>query len=579
MPNLSIKHTVWGFRGSNGNEGSGISHSLPEQESFQEHPMQNLILKQQKQFSDLLNNQSKSLEDAVTEYRRRYGISPPPKFHVWYEFAQKRKVKLVDEFDSLHQMLTPFWALDPKSLRSRVKEAIGFKENNLLAVLIRDGRISFVQEANSTETEWIRENIVDMLGGFVHHLPDMDLAFNLHDEPRIVLPNDQLSRLLNIATAEMMRLSDSSLKLRNSFSFRPSDMNSGQAIENIRTSRFNRFSRQNSWSHSRISCPLDSPARFIGDSASDNTSSWAYGPLSFVRNTTALTDICLSPSLQNNHGFFERPNVFNIAQDLIPIFSESKVSSFQDILYPSPWYWARKTVYDPNTDIPFEKKNSTIYWRGSSTGGYSRKGGWRHQHRQRIVRTLNNPESSEKVLVHDVNQNGTWQEAALQSSLSSPSTLIDVSFTHIGQCDSSDCAAQREFFTVRDLEPQWNAWRSKLALDVDGNAFSGRFHALLSSRSAVVKMAVFREWWGEWIRPWVHYIPLSVQGHEWWEVIRWFLNDDEGLKAAEEIGMAGMQWSSTAFRKEDMQAWMFRLLLEYGRLIDDDRENIGFPGV
>jgi hypothetical protein len=578
MTGLSIKDTIWTLRGLNGNPKSEISQSLPQSNSSQTHPMQHLIVEQQKRFLSTLNNQSKSLDEAVLEYRHRYSIPPPPKFHIWYEYAKTHDVQLIDEFDSLHQMLTPFWALDPKTLRSRVKEALGFKENNLLAVLIRDGSISFVQEGNSTEIGWMRDAITNMLSDFVHHLPDMDLAFNLHDEPRIILPNDQLTRLLNGATSKIMALASSNSRLQYSFSHRPSDMNSGRAIEDVRVSRFNRFSRQNSWSHSRISCPLDSAARSIGDSATDDTNAWAYGNLSFVKNATEFTDICSSPSLQNSHGFFERPNVFNIAQDLIPIFSQSKVSSFQDILYPSPWYWARKVKYDSNTDVPFEKKNSSIYWRGSTTGGYSRKGGWRRQHRQSIVRALNNPETSAKVLVQDVNQNDTWQETPLQNGVSSPSRLIDVAFTHIGQCDLSDCAAQQEFFEVREQEPQWNAWRSKLALDMDGNAFSGRFHALLSSSSAVAKMAVFREWWSDWIWPWVHYVPLSVQGNEWWEVIRWFLDDEEGLKAAEAVGMAGKQWSSASFRKEDMQAWMFRLLLEYGRLIDDNREAIGFSG-
>jgi len=31
-------------------------------------------------------------------------------------------------------------------------------------------------------------------------------------------------------------------------------------------------------------------------------------------------------------------------------------------------------------------------------------------------------------------------------------------------------------------------------------------------------------------------------------------------------------------RKEDMEIFMFRLLLEWGRLTDDDRDEIGFMG-
>jgi hypothetical protein len=31
-------------------------------------------------------------------------------------------------------------------------------------------------------------------------------------------------------------------------------------------------------------------------------------------------------------------------------------------------------------------------------------------------------------------------------------------------------------------------------------------------------------------------------------------------------------------RNVDFEVWFFRLLLEYGRVVDDRREEIGFPG-
>ncbi len=46
--------------------------------------------------------------------------------------------------------------------------------------------------------------------------------------------------------------------------------------------------------------------------------------------------------------------------------------------------------------------------------------------------------------------------------------------------------------------------------------------------------------------------------------------------AAERIAGAGREWAGRALRKEDMEIYMFRLLLEWGRLTDDRREEIGF---
>ena len=38
----------------------------------------------------------------------------------------------------------------------------------------------------------------------------------------------------------------------------------------------------------------------------------------------------------------------------------------------------------------------------------------------------------------------------------------------------------------------------------------------------------------------------------------------------------GREWSNKVLRNEDFEVWFFRLLLEYGRLVDDNRESIGF---
>jgi len=39
--------------------------------------------------------------------------------------------------------------------------------------------------------------------------------------------------------------------------------------------------------------------------------------------------------------------------------------------------------------------------------------------------------------------------------------------------------------------------------DVDGNGWSGRFHRLMSMRSAVLKSTVFPEWYQDRVQEWV----------------------------------------------------------------------------
>ncbi|KAF2102154.1 hypothetical protein NA57DRAFT_64729 [Rhizodiscina lignyota] len=517
--------------------------------------------------------QSSNLHEAVEEYRRRYGIHPPPKFDVWYEFAKSKGIVLIDEFDTIHDNLLPFWAFTPGTIRARLTEALGYDENGLLNLFIRDGHVTMIEGG----TDWIRKALVGMIEGFVEHLPDMDIAFNIHDEPRVVVPHSELSHMVHIAKTKWMPAANSNASPRNSFSSRPKDMNDGKSYKEFSTTRFNKFSHQATWSHSRLSCPPESPARDFTEQSVDNLTSYALGDPGFIYNITGFSDICNSPSLRESYGFFDRPNMFITTQDLIPVFSQSKLSSFQDILYPSPWYWANKVEYKENNDMLWEQKESKLYWRGSTTGGYSRSGGWRRHHRQRCVQKINSPNDA-NIMANRGVEDGVADWRMEKVSRADFTRSIDVHFSSVGQCDAGDCHAQKEFFRVVDHAEQQNAWGFKYLLDMDGNAFSGRFYAFLKSHSLVYKVALFREWHADWLTPWLHYVPLSLRGDEWLESVRYFAGEEQGKDLGRKIAEEGREWANKALRNEDMEVWFFRLLLEYGRLLDDDREVIGYPG-
>ena len=89
-------------------------------------------------------------------------------------------------------------------------------------------------------------------------------------------------------------------------------------------------------------------------------------------------------------------------------------------------------------------------------------------------------------------------------------------------------------------------------------------------------MAIFKEWHEEWLKPWLHYVPLSLHGNEHFEAVRYFDRDVDGREQAIEIAQSGRDWANKVLRNEDLEVWFFRLLLEYGRLLDDNRENLGF---
>lgn len=554
------------------------------------HPIKYLVSAAESRYEDITRAQSRSLNEAVQTYRTRYGISPPPGFDKWYEFARSHDVKTYDDYDIIYDSLKPFWALTPINIRSRVREASGFERNALIILMIRNGRIVKLEGG----LPWQQEALRGMMESFVGMLPDLDLAFNAHDEPRVVVPHGELSSMVSQAQGGPLKRASEAKIIENKFSSRPKDMSDGLSIQEYKASRFNEFAHQNTWGPSRLSCSPDSPARAINEDLPDSTQSYELGSLGFIYNTTASTDICQVPSLHGTHAFFDRPNAFNVAHDLVPIFSESKISSFQDIVFPSMWHWYEKLyinrtedmhlastpTYDPSLDPPWENKRESLYWRGSTTGGWSEDGGWRRHHRQRVVQLLNSAGQASVLEQSSTNANSTADPLWLPHTIkrSSLAHLINVSFTGVGQCAENDCHAQREFFDLAPHAPLHAAWNHRHLLDIDGNAFSARFYALLRSKSLVYKAAVFREWHDEILQPWLHYIPLSITGRDALEAVRYFSTEPEGQRAAKRLAQTQQNAARTLLRRIDMEAWMFRLLLEYARVVDDDRERIGYNG-
>ncbi|KAJ3571515.1 hypothetical protein NPX13_g5352 [Xylaria arbuscula] len=535
------------------------------------HPVKFLITQAEKEFRATQEKQSKTLAQAVAEYRRRYGIPPPPNFNKWFEFAQAKGVQLIDEFDMVHESITPFWGLKPATIRERAAEALGF-DNALLGIQIRGGKITHMEGG----ADWQREATAGMMGKFLKWLPDMDLCFNLHDESRVVVPYDDMARLVRKAKEVNMPAANIP-NPKNAFTEQPEGLNDGTRFDETKLTRFNVFAHQPTWTHSRLSCPPESPARGLEENErNDDVSRYGMSDLGFVYNVSAMSDICYSPTLSSTFGFFDRPNAYNIVHDLFPIFSQSKISSYADILYPSPWYWYEKVHYDESQDMPWEEKANKFYWRGSTTGGFSRNGGWRRQHRQRFVQKINAADNA-KVLTNSGGPGKeNWETKIVPRG--DYRQLMDVYFSGVGQCDPGDCVAQKEFFNIQGHAEQHDAWGYKYLLDIDGNAFSGRFYAFLRSKSLTYKWAIFREWHLEWLKPWAHYIPLSLQGEEWLESVRYFAEREEGRKEAEWLANQQRVWAEKVLRHEDMEVWFFRLLLEYGRVIDDQRATIGYTG-
>ena len=49
-------------------------------------------------------------------------------------------------------------------------------------------------------------------------------------------------------------------------------------------------------------------------------------------------------------------------------------------------------------------------------------------------------------------------------------------------------------------------------------------------------------------------------------------------KEAQKLARQGREWANKVLRRDDIEVYMFRLLLEYARISDDNRDRIGYSG-
>ena len=88
---------------------------------IKEHPIPKLMVDAENKFRHLLARQSKTLAQAVEEYKRRYHRDPPKGFDDWGQFVKENGVVMVDEYDAISEDLEPFWSLDPREFRQRAQ--------------------------------------------------------------------------------------------------------------------------------------------------------------------------------------------------------------------------------------------------------------------------------------------------------------------------------------------------------------------------------------------------------------------------------------------------------------------------
>ena len=484
------------------------------------HPIEELILKGQADLVDLVDGQSKTLEEATKEYIQRYLREPPPGFDKWFAYAKSKESVLIDDFDIIDDNLKPFWQISPQRLLESIDHVSEIENLALRKCGFSHG------EYHGQGGGWIVDDLGKLLSEVSQDIPDVEFAFDVVDEPRVVIDRHTLDAG-GVAKPEFLDESHHSI-----------------------------------WPRITASCEDTSLPEY-------KPNIYDYG-IPFVQDWYHAKDVCQHANFGTMHGFFSSPATCLITDAPIPVLSQAAPTSFGDIMYPSPWYQAKvdQGKYNDEEDPVWEHKTDTLYWAGSTTGSFGTNGSWKQSHRQRLVgmiQTLN--ETSHRYLKEK--RLGTWES---YEAIEHYQDLFDVKLTAIIQCDENDCNEQKEYFNVSDREESSQQFKSRFVFDTDGNSFSGRYYTLLQSRSVVLKQTVLREWHDERLIPWVHFVPVSLSMDELPEIMRYMTSHEDGRRRAKEIADQSRAWRDRALRREDFTIYLYRLMLELARILDPQRQ-------
>ncbi|WWC85878.1 uncharacterized protein L201_000745 [Kwoniella dendrophila CBS 6074] len=576
------------------------------------HPIPKLMADAKEEFEAKLKRQSKTLDEAVNEYKKRYGMNPPKGFDEWYEFALKHNSIIIDEYDQLHKDLKPFWLFSGEELRRRCIQ-VGFLPSVDL-VRIEKGQTRTIDVSKGFDDSEVgarAKGFRVMLEKFQAKLPDMDFPINEKAEGRILVPWEE--NLFSNLTAD-----------------------SSKGIEHVLGGKFIPDWRGdgNVWEAYRRTCEPSSQARRLFGSLRSNLKE-GQAPISrlanagitsdsisfsedfkFPKNVDDSFDFCSHPWAHYNQGHFFSD--WRTIHALYPMFSPAKGVGYSDILIPSHYYFSSTKRYtygwDPvnmvikdvdDMETPWEEKSDDIFWRGATTGGGSSPPGFLAQYqRHRFIKMTSDTSDVNKTVVFaDPPGTNNFVSAAVPIGQLNED-MMDVAFTKAVGCTQypGGCDGMRKDHRFADAVPLGENWRHKYLIDVDGMGYSARLFALLKSESAVLKSTVYTEFMSEWLQPWLHYIPISQLYQELYNVHAYFSGPSEAMLEASnatrgtfqapglttkkldgdaelrKIAKAGRDWMFTVGRKIDMEIYVYRLCLEWGRLTADDREAMTYKG-
>ncbi|QDS69583.1 hypothetical protein FKW77_008320 [Venturia effusa] len=554
------------------------------------HPIDDLILKARAQYTEILGKQSYDLTSAARQYRKRRGRHPPPGFDRWFAYALSQDAIVVEDFfDRIYDDLAPYWAIDPKVLRYQ-SDAHDFK------IVVRNGNATYTDDGSPGRVPWMQ-----LWHGLVQEmqdeLPDVDVPVNVMDESRLLVPWEEINRYMNNSrpSGALIPADEVVVNFTGLATF-DADANRTDGLEPYDP----QWKGAPYWDMVRDACPPDSPGRnttTLTDLKTPTLFPEGYPKHSYqgyVSNWTASKDSCYQPHLRGLHGTFIEPISIKTSTKFIPLFGGSKLSVNNEILLPPATYLNPDPLYAGGQDHgpAWEKKKPGVVWRGVASGGRSRPETWRHFQRHRFVQMLNGTAvlKAETTRIRgETFDLPDWKHYNLKAPrngylgdwLSSFSDVAFIDMLCFPANGRKDCDHTNDWFQVKDGFPMEEMYKHKYLPDVDGNSFSGRYRGFLRSTSLPIKATIYNEWHDSRLFPWIHFVPMDNTFIDIYGILDYFIgyeghgsHDD----MAQMIALEGKKWMELVGRRVDMKIYVWRLLLEWARICDDNRQKLGWAG-
>lgn len=546
------------------------------------HPIDYLLNHSTESWQALFTKRTHTLADAAAAYRRRRHRHPPPQFDKWFAYAKEHGCIIIEDFfDQIYRDIEPFWGVPAKTIRG---SAFSLPQK----ISIRNGTAS-----QSTDQWAFINDYFDMFRHIEQYLPDVDIPINVMDESRVLVPWEKVDELL-LSSRRTQDLSRPPLLQ----AYTTIDDDQLSLDEEFTWSRHGPF-----WDTVKNGCPPDSHGRHATIDANFSSppqfpNTWPHGSyLGYVWNWTFAKDPCIHAHLRNLHGSFVEPISISTSTKLLPMFSGSKLPMNNDILLPAAVYWHDEERFAiRNERLPWPMKRNEVLWRGSASGGRNRAENWTRFHRHRLLSMLNGTQIQMTLKLQGEMNHGVLNKSRdvplnfplpnqqlypLQSSGLGllpdwVRTLSNAAFTWLVCFPGTKyfgCSYNGHMYRQGLQMLFHHMFLAKYLPDVDGNSFSGRFRAFLQSNSVPIKATIYNEWHDDRLMPWMHFIPMDNTFIDLWAILEYLFSHDE---RAESIGSMGRHAAESVLRKEDMLAYSYRLILEYARVGDTRREDMGW---